>query len=123
MCTFINVECLAANALIGLYENGETKISFNKLAEYGLLVVEQYKRENAEDAVFIFDPDAILGLAINYSGFFDIISEDGKQRYLSLKAGVEIKELKENFRWTLSYAMLKVISRINVMDIMEKANA
>ena len=46
MSIFIGVECLAANALIELYENEINKISFKKLAEYGLSVVEQYKKES-----------------------------------------------------------------------------
>lgn len=69
MCTFIGVECLAANALISLYENGIDKIGFQQLAEYGLSVVEQYRRENKAEAVLIFNPDDIQGLVINYSDF------------------------------------------------------
>lgn len=115
MCTFIGVECLAANALIELYENEITKIGFKQLAEYGLSVVEQYKKESGTDAVLIFDPEDIHGLVINYSDFFDIEETEQEQKYLCLKNGVEIRELKEQFRWTLSYAMLKAISRVSAM--------
>lgn len=119
MCTFIGVECLAANALISLYENGIDKIGFQQLAEYGLSVVEKYRRENKAEAVLIFNPDDIQGLVINYSDFFNIL-EEGEQKFICLKTGVEILELKEHFRWTLSYAMLKALSQVNVMDAMRR---
>ena len=114
---FVGVECLAVSALAELYEEGIEKISFQKLAEYGLTVMEYYKEESEESAVLIFDPDAIEGLVVNYSDYFDIEVIEGK-KYLCMKPQVEIKELKEQFIWTLSYRMLKAISRVNIMDIM-----
>lgn len=122
MCTFIGVECLAVNALIELYEEkgSGAKISYSQLADYGLLVVEQYREENNTEAVLIFDPDDIQGLVVNYADFFDIQEAD-EQKYLCLKPNVEVLGLKEQFRWTLSYAMLKAISRVKVADVMLEA--
>lgn len=117
MCTFIGVECLAVNALMELYEKGITEISFQKLGEYGLTVLEHYKKERKENAVLIFDPNDIRGLAINYSDFFSIKESEGN-KYLCLNPEVKINEIKEQFVWTLSYAMLKAISHVNIMDVM-----
>lgn len=116
MSIFIGVECLAANALIELYENEINKISFKKLAEYGLSVVEQYKKESGQDAVLIFQPEDIQGLVINYSDYFYIVN--APEKYLCLRENVNIRELKEQFRWTLSYAMLKAVSSISVMNML-----
>lgn len=114
MCTFIGVECLAANALIELCANKITRISFKKLAEYGLCVVEQYRIESGRDAVLIFQPQDIQGMVINYSNYFYI--EEEQEKFLCLKENVDMKELKEQFRWTLSYAMLKALSQVSVMQ-------
>lgn len=117
MCTFIGVECLAVNALIELYKQGISEISFKKLAEYGLAVIEHYKIESEENAVLIFEANDLQGLVMNYSAFFTI-KENDNQKYLCLKPQVAIVELKEQFVWTLSYAMLKAISYVDIMDIM-----
>lgn len=114
MCTFIGVECLAANALIELYSNEINRISFNQLAEYGLSVVEQYKVESGKDAILIFQPEDIMGLVINYSEYFYIEDET----YLCLRDDVNMQELKEQFRWTMSYAMLKAVNQVSVMTHM-----
>lgn len=116
MCTFIGVECLAANALIELYANGINQISFQKLAEYGLSVVEQYIIESGKDAVLIFQPEDISGLVLNYSDYFYITGD--QEKHLCLRDNVNIQELKEQFRWTLSYAMLKAVSQVSVMTML-----
>lgn len=115
MCTFIGVECLAANALIELYKKEITKISFRELVEYGFMVVEQYETESLDEAILIFNQEEIQGLIINYSNFFEISRGDNDEKYICLKDGVDIQELKEQFRWTLSYEMLKALNTIDVM--------
>lgn len=118
MCTFIGVEFLAANALIELYKNDITQISFKQLAEYGFMVVEQYETESSDEAILIFNPEEIQGLIINYSNFFEINKGNYDEKYICLKDGVDIQELKEQFRWTLSYEMLKALNTIDVMKAM-----
>lgn len=116
MCTFIGVESLAANALIELYESQIRKISFKQLADYGLMVVDAYEDETAEKAIFIFNQEKIQGLIIDYSNYFsvEIINEE---KYICLNKDVDIRELKERFRWTLSYELLKVVNRVKISDI------
>lgn len=115
MCTFIDGECLAVNALIELKNSNIFKIGFSQLADYGLSVVEQYKQVQEEDAVLVLDPDNLQKLAINYFDCFGI-EEEEEQSYICLKPESDIIKLKEQFRWTLSYPMLKAISRVNVME-------
>lgn len=118
MCTFIGVECLAVNALIELYGKGIRQISFEQLADYGLMVLEAYESETSEKAVFIFNQEKIQGLIMNYSDYFAIeILENRK--YICLKDGADLKKLKERFRWTLSYELLKAVNNVNVNDVMQ----
>lgn len=114
MCKFIGVECLAVNALIELYGTDIRRISFKELADFGLMVVEQYKIESGQAAVLIFDPEDIQGLVINYAEFFDI-EQEGDTKYLCLKDNCDILEIKKQFRWTLSYSMIKALSQVSVM--------
>lgn len=118
MCTFIGVECLAANALIELYEQEIREISFEDLADYGLHVVESYENEIAERAILIFDHERLEGLIINYSEFFEARKEDNK-KYICLKDNVDIRQVKEKFRWTLSYAMLKTLKKVNISQVLQ----
>lgn len=117
MCTFIGVECLAVNALIELYGEDIRRISFKELADFGLMVVEQYKKESGQAAVLIFDPDDIQGLVFNYSEYFDI-EQEGDMKYLCLRDGCDILEIKKQFRWTLSYSMIKALNQVSVMTAM-----
>jgi len=118
MCTFIGVECLAANALIQLSEYGIQRISFAQLADYGLMVVEAYEEETSRQAVFIFNQEKIQGLIINYSDYFCIESE-GDEKYICLREGTDIRKVKERFRWTLSYELLKAVSNVEIDDILQ----
>lgn len=119
MSTFIGVECLAANALIELYQQGISEIGFKELADYGLLVVDKYETQDGENAVLIFDSEEIMGWVVSYSEYFEI--EEREQKYICLKQGVDIKELKQKFRWTLSYSMLRALNQVSVMDAMNWA--
>lgn len=117
MCIFISTECLTVNALIELSENSITKISFKQLSEYGLMVVEQYKAESSDEAVFIFNPEEIQELTINYPNYFEINKGVNDEKHICLKDGVDIQKLKEQFRWTLSYEMLKALNIIDVIRV------
>lgn len=118
MCTFIGIECLAANALIELCEANIWEISFKQLADYGLMVVEAYEDETDEKAVFIFNQEKIQGLIIDYSDYFSVKMING-EKSLCLSQQVEINELKERFRWTLSYELLKALNKVNVHAIIQ----
>ncbi len=115
MCTFIDVECLAVNALLELKNNNISRIGFKQLNNYGLSVVEEYKQVHKGDAVLVFNPDNIQKLVIEYFDSFGI-EEEEQQRYICLKPESDVVKLKEQFRWTLSYAMLKALNRVNIMD-------
>ena len=118
MCTFIGVECLAANALIELYESGIQQISFNDLADYGLLVVENYEYEIGDEAIFIFDREKLEGMVINYSDLF-VIREIESKKCLCLQDNVDISVVKERFRWTLSYAMIKAMRQVDIRQVVQ----
>lgn len=117
MCTFIGVECVAANALIELYARGHREISFEELVDYGLLVVESYENEISERAVWIFDQERLHGMIMNYSNLFEI-REEGEKKFICLREGADIRKVKEKFRWTLSYAMLKAVKRVDISQIL-----
>lgn len=116
MCTFIGVECLAANALIELYEQQIRSLSFEQLADYGLMVVDAYENETSEKAIFIFNQEKIQGLIFDYSDYFYVDIRDGK-KYICLNDQANIVELKERFRWTLSYELLKAVNRVNICSL------
>lgn len=117
MCTFIGVECLAVNALIELSKNNISKIAFKQLARYGLSVVEQYKQVQKQDAILCFDPNDLQNLVANYFTFFNIVDEEETgQKFICLKPHADTTILKEQFRWTLSYSMLKALKRVNIME-------
>lgn len=118
MCTFIGVECVAANALIELYAHGCNEISFESLADYGLLVVENYENEISERALFIFDQERIAGMIMSYSDFFKVRIK-GSKKYICLRDNVDIRKVKERFRWTLSYAMLKAVKQVDIKQVLE----
>lgn len=116
MCTFIGVECLAANALIELYENQIRNLSFSQLADYGLMVVDAYEDETSEKAIFIFNQEKIQGLILDYSNYFSLKMINGEKN-ICLNKDVDIRELKERFRWSLSYELLKAVNSVKIGDV------
>ena len=58
------------------------------------------------------------GLVIHYSEFFEVKDKD-KKKYICLKENVEIRQVKEKFRWTLSYAMLKTLKKVNINQVVQ----
>lgn len=121
MQTFIGMQCIAANALIQLSKNGIREISFSKLKDFGSLVVEQYNKENHTEAILIFNPADIQEMVLSYPEYFDMKEKD--QKYLCLKDNVDIRKLKEQFRWPLSYAMLKVFNHTSIEQLLCIRNA
>lgn len=119
MCKFIGIESLAANALIELYGEKIQRISFKNLVDYGLSVVEQYKKECEQMAVLIFDPDDLYRLVVNHSDFFDI-EQDEDTKYLCLNQDIDINKVKKRFRWTLSYRMIRALNKMSVMTVVSR---
>lgn len=116
----ISVKCLVANALIELNEANIKKLSFQELSEYGFMVAEKYKSESFGKAEFVFNLEEIHDMLVSYPSYFGIDKGVEKENYIYLKDGVDIQEMKEQFRWVLSYKMLKVLNLIDVKEIVKR---
>ena len=104
MCTFIGIESLVANALIELFDHNNTReISFETLVEYGLTVVQIYKRETGDEAVLLLSEKYQIDMIENYADYFDVKKEASGRGVLCLKESVDnTSQLQDYFRWTLN---------------------
>lgn len=108
MCTFIGIESVLANALIELFQHNHIReISFNTLVDYGMKVVQIYRRETGEEAILLLSEKYQLDMVENYSDFFDVEMNAAGQGTLRLKDTVQdVNELLNYFRWTLNMKLI-----------------
>lgn len=111
MYTFIGIESLAANALIELLRDKNVrKVSFDTLVQYGMEIVRVFHRNTDEEAILLLSRQYQAHLINDYADFFEVEFDNYEQGVFKLKDGVEISELEEYFRWTLSADLLKAFT-------------
>lgn len=116
----INYESLLINALIELREKNIFRISMKQFIDYVIMVIHQYENEE-----ICQNRNIKIGFNQNKIEYFvnansDVLGmkSDGDQIYIYLKEQVNISNLKEQFCWTLSYKMLKVINKVDIKNIL-----
>lgn len=107
MCTFIGIECLAANALIEILDKTEKReVSFDTIVRYGMEVVRILQRQTGEEAVLLLSKKYQINMIENYSEFFEVDFSDSNQGIFKLKEDVSLDDLKNYFRWTMSVRLV-----------------
>ena len=122
MKTLVGIEYLAAVALIKIYEDNQvngkdepTKVSFERLNEYGIKVKEKFISENI-NAVILMSSSYITQAVRGYSDCFSYEEDNGK-KYLALKSSIE--DLKLRILAYLSFDILKALIDENVLKALE----
>lgn len=111
----LGIECIAANALIELEkELGIREITLADLFIYANKVVELYKREIDSDVVLIATSEDINELVNNYPDYFQL-----DEQTIKLVDNADLFEIKEMFRWSVSYEMLKIISKVDITNVIK----
>lgn len=112
MCYYIEIEDLAANAMIEIMEssnmNCHRKISFTKLNAYGKKVVKLLKDKN-QDAILINSRNATTSFRYEYKDYFKI-EEDKKEIFISVGDEVTAEMLRKEFRAKLSVDLICAFS-------------
>ena len=108
MCTFIGIECLAANALIEILEkSNKREVSFDTLVRYGMEVVRFLQQKSGEEAVLLLSKEYQINMIENYSHFFDVDFIGLDQGVFRLKETTTVDELNDYFRWTMSVKLVE----------------
>ena len=107
MCTFIGIECIAANALIEILEkNQKREVSFDTIVRYGMEVVRVLQRQTGEEAVLLLSKKYQINMVENYSDFFEVDFSDSNGGVFKLRETVSLDELRTYFRWTMSARLI-----------------
>lgn len=107
MCTFIGIECLAANALIEILDKtNKREVSFDSLVRYGMEVVRFLQRQTGEEAVLLLSKKYQINMIENYSEFFEVDFNGSNHGTFKLKETVSLDDLKSYFRWTMSVRLV-----------------
>lgn len=118
----INFESILVNILIELREMNIFKISIKQFIDYLFSVVHQYEKIcNKKIYIYFNQSDIEYFVNIN-SNVLGMYEDNQKQKYIYLRGQININELKEQFRWTLSYEMLKAINKINIKKVLNLYN-
>lgn len=107
MCTFIGIECLAANALIEILDRTQKReVSFDTIVRYGMEVVRVLQRQTGEEAVLLLSKKYQINMIENYSEFFEVDFGDRNHGIFKLRETASLDDLKNYFRWTMSVRLV-----------------
>lgn len=121
MAFYIGIEDLAASALIAiLSENDNNRfVSYEKIEEYGKLVVKKLRKDN-EPAVVIFSRESTNAMYRNYSDFFEEKNEKNHDG-ISLKSDKSIDDLIDRFCGYISLDVLLALSDEECLSVIKKS--
>ncbi|MCL2134139.1 MAG: hypothetical protein FWH37_01070 [Candidatus Bathyarchaeota archaeon] len=106
MCFYIEIEDLAANALIGILKENKTPfITYKNLEEYGAEVIS-HLRINNKEAVLILSRERTNAMLRNHSDTFKQQEDDKGNLGISLKEGVKVQDLVKKFCGYLAWDVL-----------------
>lgn len=114
----LNTTCIAMNALIDLDEHRINKLSLDKLDKYFCYVANEYERLNNTRVIVKFGKGELNALIYECGNYIEI-ENIGNCKYIKLKDNVDIFEIKDKFRYTLSYNMLKTLKDINILEVIK----
>lgn len=122
MCTFIGIESIAANALIELFEKrNEREVSFDTLVRYGMQVVRILQEKTNNEVILLLSRKYQINMVENYSDFFEVDYSSGGNGVFRLKGTDKqetLQELKEYFRWTLSFQILDALISDDALHVL-----
>ena len=112
---YIEVEDLAANALIAMLTQGENErfIPYMKMKEYGMQVL-QYLREDGDKGIFIFSRNNVFALLNDYSDFFVEKKQNGEEG-LYLLDDKDLNDLIQTFVGRLPMKLFMAFLKANTM--------
>lgn len=100
----INIEFVAANALVELYENSEKKyVSFDDLLNYGI-IIQQILKENNIESVLLLSDYYMIQFVHNYSDMFEIIDDN-----IYIKEGVDCEQIRDRIISNMKMDLLKAM--------------
>ena len=116
---YIQIEYLAANALIELLEldKSNTTVSFCQLSEYGNVVVRKLRKEQKE-VYLLLSRDSTNVFVSDYTDFFVINESEGT---ISLKSDKTIEDLRNKFRSNISLDVLMAFISEEAVSVLKKA--
>lgn len=116
---YIQIEDLAANALIELLETSKDNrsVSFSVLSKYGNVVVEKLRKENKE-VYLLVSRDTTYAFLSDYTDFFDI---DDSFEIITLKEDKTIEDLKTKFRSNIALDVLMAFISKEAVNVLKKA--
>ena len=115
---YIQIEDLAANALIELLEadKNNTTVSFRQLSEYGNVVVEKLRKAQKE-VYLLLSRDSTNVFISDYTNFFDINELEGT---ISLKSSKTLEDLRNRFRSNISFDVLMAFVSEEAVSVLRK---
>ncbi len=92
----IEIQDLAANALIELADCGERKVSFKTLNRYGA-AVQEVLTEQGKEAVLLLSRDRTNAFVHQYNAYFQLMKTDDEECVV-LRDGISADRLRDDFR-------------------------
>ena len=109
----INIEFVAANALVELYENSEKNyVSFDDLLSYGI-IIQQILKENNIEAVLLLSDYYMIQFVHNYSDMFEI-----KDDNIYIKDGVDCEQIRDRIISNMKMDLLKAMISEKSLEVL-----
>lgn len=122
MCYFVEIQDLAANALIELLDSNRGKrVTFRQLNDYGVAVVRKLIG-NGQDAVLLVSREYVFGMRRECSDLFSVHNIDKPDAYIELRPGIDVQRLVDRFYGAIPFEILDAMTDSDVLDaLFEKA--
>lgn len=118
MLYFIGIEDLVANALIEIVEKtNKREVSFEKLQEYGAVIVRTLKATNKE-ALLMLSRESTNEFIHNCTECFSLRDEENGNSFIVLNDGVTTDALREHFMINLSLNVLLAFINNNSLRVL-----
>ena len=124
MYCYVGIEALAVSALYELYlKNETTSIPLKTLTDYGVAVVRYLNEETETPAILLLDRRRTRHFLYEYSDLFEVNDFDSPDAVLSLKKGVEPRDVLLKFIGSFPMPVLKAMRQESVLSSIHKEAA
>lgn len=121
MCYFIEIQDLAAYALVDLMEHANSRtVSFRALHAYGIAVVRRLIDEEQE-AILLTSREHVYGMVRECSDYFEAHDLGGADATIVLRDGVSKEDLLSRFIGSIPLAVLRAMIDERSLDALKEA--
>lgn len=119
MCTFIDIESVAMNALIEVSKTPQKReLSFEDVVCYGKKAARVFRQRTGNDTVLLFSKEYQASMMECCAEYLEVDAYIDRGVF-QLKAGASMAEIEDFFRWPLETGLLDALMSPDAVGVLE----